>query len=153
MGRKFQQERTETGWVPKFFYPRIKKLEMRMPAPRKPTNILHLTGSFKHNPNRRRVDPPTHKPIGAAPKQTVISFKQAWNLIVKCCPDGVLADRDRIHVEIVASLLVQFRADPVNFHPAKLGRLSAMLSQLGMSPADASRVSATPKRTRGDFDD
>jgi hypothetical protein len=67
---------------------------------------------------------------------------------VKCCPEGVLADRDRIHMEIVASLLVQFRPDPVNFHPAKLGRLSAMLSQLGMSPADVSRVRQLAARQR-----
>lgn len=116
-----------------------------MPAHRKPTSILSLVGSFEHNPKRRRVDPPAHGPIGSAPKQEQLTFGQAWKYIVKCCPDGVLADRDRMYLEVAASLFVEFRSAPARFHPAKLARLTAMLSNLGMSPADASRVSVSPK--------
>ncbi len=124
-----------------------------MPAPRKATNILELTGAFSRNPNRRRNDPRPRGGIGSAPKQVALTFKQAWGLVVKCCPEGVLADRDRIYVEIAASLLVEFRADPANFHPAKLARLDMMLGKLGMSPSDASRVSAARVPGHGDFDE
>lgn len=56
-------------------------------------------------------------------------------------------DRDRPHLKIAASLFVEFRAAP-----AKLSRLTAMLAALGMSPADASRVTVPPKRACVDFD-
>ena len=124
-----------------------------MPAHRKPSSILSLVGSFDHNPQRRRVDPPTHAPIGSAPKQGTLTFTEAWKYIAKCCPNGVLADRDRVYLEIAASLFVEFRSAPTKFHPAKLARLTAMLSNLGMSPADASRVAVVKAPVRGDFDD
>ena len=124
-----------------------------MPAHRKPTHMLSLVGAFKKDPQRRRFDPPTFKPIGSPPKQRDITFAQAWRYISDCCPQGVLADRDRVYLEIAASLFVEFRCAPAKFHPAKLQRLTAMLSNLGMSPADASRVSAVKPRVPGDFDD
>lgn len=124
-----------------------------MPAHRKPTNVLQLNGAFAHDPRRKRRDPQTHGPIGSAPKQSAITFAQAWKYIAKCAPVGVLADRDRIYLEVAASLFVQFRASPADFHPAKLARLEMMLAKLGMSPADASRVSVARVPVRNDFDD
>ena len=82
-----------------------------------------------------------------------MTFAQAWKYIAKCCPEGVLADRDRVYLEVAAYLFVEFRSAPAKFHPAKLARLTAMLANLGMSPADASRVSVVKQRERGDFDD
>jgi hypothetical protein len=74
-------------------------------------------------------------------------------LIVARCPDGVLADRDRLWVEVTAALFSQFRNDPAGMHPAKLLRLTAMLAGPGMSPANASRVVAKPAKTPNDFAD
>jgi hypothetical protein len=125
-----------------------------MPRQRIATNVLELSGAFAKNPNRRRVDPVTSKPIGRAPKPFPLTFEQAWRYILKCAPEGVLRDdRDRLWVEVVAHLLVEFRADPAKFHPAKLQRLTSMLAALGMSPADASRVAAPPKAKRNEFDE
>lgn len=123
-----------------------------MPAHRKPTNVLQLNGAFAHDPRRKRHDPPTHGPIGIAPKQSAITFAQAWKYIAKCAPAGVLANRDRVYLEVAASLFAQFRAGPADFHPAKLARLEMMLAKLGMSPADASRVSCAPAPECIDFD-
>lgn len=124
-----------------------------MPAHRKPSNVLALSGSWRKDPQRRRVDPITTGPIGAPPKQSPLDFPAAWRYLVKCAPKGVLADRDRVWLEIAAHLLVQFRANPADMHPAKLSRLTACLSALGLSPADASKVAAAPaKPERGDFD-
>ena len=114
--------------------------------------MLSLVGAFDKNPSRRRADPPTHRAIGNAPKQSELTFAQAWKYLAKCCPNGVLADRDRVYLEVCASLFVEFRSAPAKFHPAKLARLTAMLSNLGMSPADASRVSVAKTPGRGDFD-
>lgn len=122
-----------------------------MPAYRKPSNVLLLSGAFKANPNRRRVDPTPRGPLGKAPRQGPITFRKAWELIAACAPPGVLADRDRIWLEVAASLFVQFRAAPAEFHPAKLARLASMLSALGLSPSDASRVTAAPALERNEF--
>lgn len=122
-----------------------------MPRARRPTAELELSGAFKHNPSRRRVDPVPRGPIGNAPKTGPITFKKAWNLIVSSVPDGVLADRDRVAVEIAAHLYVQFRSDPINMHPAKLQRLTSLLAQLGLTPADASRVVARPVEKANPF--
>jgi hypothetical protein len=126
-----------------------------MPAHRKPTNVLEIAGAFRKDPQRRRVDPPTRKPIGRPPKPDFLTFEQAWRYLVKCAPRDVLRDdRDRLWVEVAAHLLVQFRADPAAMHSAKLSRLVAMLAALGMSPADASRVTATaPAKVRNPFDE
>jgi len=124
-----------------------------MPAPRRATHLLLVNGAFDHNPNRRRTDPKPRAEVGSAPRQVAVTFKKAWDYIVSCAPEGVLADRDRIYLEIAATLFAEFRAAPAKFHPAKLARLEMMLSKLGMSPADASRVSASTPFTPGDFDD
>lgn len=124
-----------------------------MPAPRKPATVLELTGAWRKDPNRRRVQPPALGAIGNAPKQSPLTFAQAWRYISKCCPEGVLRDRDRVYLEIAVSLFVQFRQAPAVFHPAKLARLEMMLSKLGMSPADATRVRAEAPAKRREFDD
>jgi hypothetical protein len=125
-----------------------------MPAHRKPTNVLELAGAFRKDPQRRRSDPTPAGPIGPPPKQRPLDFPAAWRYLVKCTPPGVLADRDRVWLEVAAHLLVQFRADPANMHPAKLSRLTSCLSALGLSPADASRVvAAPPAKARNPFDE
>ena len=123
-----------------------------MPAKRKPAALQELSGAWRHDPQRRRIEPATSGPIGAPPSQKSFTFPAAWRYLVKCAPDGVLADRDRVWLEVAAHLLVQFRADPANMHPAKLSRLTSCLSALGMSPADSSRVTAARSLNSGDFD-
>lgn len=124
-----------------------------MVAHRKPSNVLQLSGAFAKNPNRTRTDPKPRGPVGNAPRQTAVTFRKAWDLIVKSCPEGVLADRDRIAVELAASLFVEFRSDPVAFPAVKYARLQSLLGELGMTAAAASRVHATPAPPeRGEFD-
>lgn len=125
-----------------------------MPAHRKPTNVLLLKGSFAHNPSRTRpADPKPRGPVGNAPRQTAVTFRKAWSLIVGSCPEGVLADRDRIAVELAASLFVEFRSDPAAFPAVKYARLQSLLGELGMTAAAASKVQAAPAAPkRGEFD-
>ena len=124
-----------------------------MPAKRKPAAVQELTGAWRKDPQRRRVEPTVTGPIGSPPKQTPLDFPAAWRYLIRCAPKGVLADRDRVWLEVAAHLLVQFRADPANMHPAKLGRLTSCLSALGLSPADASRVATAPRKPdNSDFD-
>jgi hypothetical protein len=107
--------------VPFFFFPQIKILENdAMPAPRKPTTLLQLVGAFDKNPQRARVDPVSAPLKLAPPRPKPITFAQAWNLIAKSCPEGVLAERDRVWLELVAALFVEYRNHGIaEMHPAK----------------------------------
>lgn len=125
-----------------------------MARPRTASNILELRGSFAHDPSRRRSDPPS-EPLGSAPKQGGNwTFKKAWAYIASTAPAGTLQKRDRVYLEVAAELYVVFKTQgAANMPAALLARMEMMLSKLGLSPADASRVSAVPPQQRSDFDD
>lgn len=124
-----------------------------MARPRTASNILELRGSFDHNPSRRRADPQS-EPLGSAPRLAPVTFKKAWDYIASTAPAGTLQKRDRVYLEVAAQLYVQLRNEgAAEMHPARLARLEMMLAKLGLSPADASRVTAAPPPQRGDFDD
>lgn len=125
-----------------------------MARPRTASNILQLNGSFAHNPSRRRADP-VSEPLGSAPTRGGNwTFKKAWTYIVSTAPVGTLQKRDRVYLELAAELFVVFKTEgAAKMNPARLARLEMMLAKLGLSPSDASRVSAVPPPQRGDFDD
>lgn len=111
-----------------------------MARPRKPTNVLELTGAFKKDPQRRRQDAESVGALTAPPDHINGGVLNAWNDVVKYAPLEVLTDSDRLSVELAANLLAQFRNDPVEFPAAKLARLEALLGKFGMTPADRSKV-------------
>ena len=112
--------------------------------PRKPTNVLELTGHFKHNPYKRKLREGEPKPsrfIDATPPTSLDPGQQeCYREIVNSCPARVLSAADKVMVEIVACLLDEFRVDKGNMSGAKLVRLMAGLSLLGMTPSDRSKV-------------
>jgi len=120
-----------------------------MARPRKPTNVLELTGAFKKNPLRRREDAEPAGELSAAPPHISGAVLHAWNDIAQYAPCDVLTDSDRITLELAANLLAQFRADPVEFPGAKLARLEAMLGKFGMTPADRSKVGGKKEAPKG----
>lgn len=114
-----------------------------MPAPRKPTKTLELTGAFRKNPSRglaRKREPAPNGPIGAPPRHLKKLEREAWLRIVNEAPQGVLTKADRIIVELTASLLALKRTRPLNGFLAQ--QLRACCAALGMTPADRSRVGA-----------
>ena len=114
--------------------------------PRTATNVLELKGAFRKNPDRGRARAHEPKPIGGigpAPKLEVLTFEQAWDLIVATAPPGVLTSRDRLYVRVAAELLALLsESGAAGVDSAKLNRLEMMLGKLGLNPADASRVKA-----------
>jgi hypothetical protein len=124
-----------------------------MSRSRTATNVLQLRGAFAKNPNRAREDARTGRPLGDAPIQEPITFQQAWDYIASCAPSGTLDERDRLYVEVAAALFVEFRLNPFTMHPQRLGRLEMMMSKLGMTPVDSSRVSAPKKDGQNEFAD
>jgi hypothetical protein len=124
-----------------------------MSRSRTATNVLQLRGAFAKNPDRAREDTRTGRPLGVAPIQEPITFEQAWDYISSCAPSGTLDERDRVYVEVAAALFVEFRLNPIAMHPQRLGRLEMMMSKLGMTPVDSSRVSAVKGPKKNEFAD
>lgn len=104
-----------------------------MARPRKPTNVLELTGAFKKDPQRRREDAEPVGELTAPPAHINGAVLHAWKEIAKYAPRDVLTNSDRLSLELAANLLAQFRNDPLDFPAAKLVRLEAMLGKFGMT--------------------
>jgi len=112
-----------------------------MPAPRKPAAILEMSGALGKNPSRRRVEPSVALPFGKPPAHLSRELKAAWREISRAAPCGVLTGADRVAVELAARLLVRIRTADT-FTAADANGLRSLLSSLGMTPADRSRVTA-----------
>lgn len=114
--------------------------------PRRPTAILQLTGEAAKRPERMRKranEPKPERPLGACPKRFGARQREvaaAWKFIAGCCPDGVLTEMDRPVVMQASALMAEFWAAPLEFPAAKHARLESVLSKLGMTPVDRSKV-------------
>lgn len=140
---------------------------------RTPTNVLDLNGRLKHDRKRyekqgRFTEPVEERPLDDAPEENLLTFDEAWAIVVDLCPKGVLRRRDRAMVQLAASLLEQTQnyrvlcrledkgwafENPGYMKAA--GQLSSVLSKLGLSPVDASKVrgESAPEKPRNEFDD
>ncbi|MEY3371720.1 MAG: hypothetical protein RLZZ537_188 [Pseudomonadota bacterium] len=118
--------------------------------PRKtPTNVLELRGSFKKHPERRAARANEPKPtgsIGDPPEHLKPQEQDLWREIVGIVAPGVLANSDRLVLEITSVLMAEFRIlGTAGMTDGRLSRLSALLGQLGMTPADRARVNVPMK--------
>lgn len=107
-----------------------------MARQRKPSNVLELRGAFKKDPQRRRktLQVPD-SPFGDPPDNFDELQRQAWLEILELAPPEVLKRSDRVQVELLASLIAEFRAARYAFPASKIGHLRLMLGSLGMTPA------------------
>lgn len=112
---------------------------------RLPTNVLLLRDSFKKHPERRREDPPTEAGLGDAPDFFDKSEAAIWEEIKAQAMPGVLCRSDRLCIEMLVPLIVRMR----NREPLKAAERVFMLnvlSKIGNTPADRSRVASEPKQ-------
>lgn len=125
---------------------------------RTPSNILELRGAFDKNPQRRREEPKVDSEPGQPPEHFDDARCATWAEIVDMAPEGVLTKADRIAVEMLADLMVRYRAsmkpDGEKFTSADRRDLMALLARFGMTAADRSRVAAPKeKEETGDLFD
>lgn len=125
-----------------------------MARPKTPTNVLQLRGAFKKHPERKPAagtEPELKADIGAPPEYLDSDIKALWHELVGQSCAGVLGDADRCILEIAATLMAEFRRGGRDengrplFTDARLSRLQAALGQLGMTPADRSKVKVPQK--------
>jgi phage terminase small subunit len=125
-----------------------------MGRPRTATEILRTRGYFKKTPQRARPNEP--KPAGAfkkrAPPWLTAAQRKEWRKILSIAPPGVLGNSDELLVGICACLLAEFHKDPEAMTTARITRLTAELSKLGLSPSARAGMTAVVPR-RNQFDD
>ena len=123
-----------------------------MPAYRKPTGLLALSGAFEKNPQRRPVGPKSDRPIGGPPACLVPDEAACWREFVANAPAGVLTSGDRWALERLCCLMARSRREGLT--GGELGHLRALLGEMGASPASRGRCSRMglprrPRRTLG----
>ncbi len=124
---------------------------------RTPTNILKLKGAHKKNPARfidRENEPVNTKPLRDPPEHLKLDEQEAYKEIVLLTIPGVLGEADSLAVEEAARLLVICRGqrnDPPMAAERRL--LFCYFGQLGMLPADRSKISVPQPKKKNKFDD
>ncbi len=115
-----------------------------MGAPRKPSNVLQLSGAFAKNPARGRERADEMEavgPIGDPPEWLDESAQVAWGEIVAMVPDGCLAKSDRAHLAVVSKLYALVKVTPAaDIPPSVLQRVMVGLGSMGMNPSERSKV-------------
>lgn len=106
----------------------------------KPTVVLEMTGAYDKNPARRRTNEPnTGRGVGKAPDHLTDEAKKVWDEIVSNCAPGVFQSSDRIMLEALSTMMVDFRANP-DFGGRKYTALVALLGHCGMTPSHRSKI-------------
>ena len=116
--------------------------------PRKPTAQLALSGSLNKHPERlaaRANEPKPDPKFGNAPTHLTKAQKKVWKEVVDQIPDGVATKADRLVVEVVVRMTEKMREGTAT--SANYTTLMRGLSQLGMTPADRSKISVTPQES------
>ena len=114
-----------------------------MAPPRKPTNVLALTGAFKRNPKRgsaRANEPEPVGDVGDAPAHLNASERACWVAIAGMCHENSLCRADRLIIEHAARILSALRASTDYADTKMMVRFETVLGKLGLTPADRSRV-------------
>lgn len=129
-----------------------------MPAQRKPTNVLALNGTFKHDParGRAREGEPELEPVDPVSLPVPYGLTHieavAWADLAPRIPAGTFAASDLPALIMMTRLYARVLYD----EQVDLKLASAFLRYLalfGMTPADRSRVKVAAGAKRADPDD
>lgn len=125
-----------------------------MPNRHKPTKVLELSGAFAKNPSRRRTGTVTDsRPVGDAPEHLTDEVKEMWRELVQEAPAGLLAQSDRVTLEVTANLLVEFREQGADMKTMRLNLLVRLLGMIGCNPQTRASMDlpATPEPENNPF--
>jgi hypothetical protein len=118
-----------------------------MPAHRKPTELLELSGAFDEHPNRRRpVGPKSERGIGDPPPSLAPDEAACWHEFIANAPAGVLTSGDRTTLEALARLWAKSRREWLI--GSEWSNLRSLLGELGATPASRSKIAAATPEER-----
>jgi phage terminase small subunit len=114
-----------------------------MPNPRKTTAQLELSGSAQHNRARLKAQGRDNEPapdptLGNCPSHLSKELKKIWKEVVSEIPPCVATKSDRKVIEVVVRCVERMRNGTAK--SADYATLMRGLSQLGMTPADRSKI-------------
>jgi len=110
-----------------------------MPRPRKPVELLTVSGTFRADRHAgRQAAPKAAHPIGTPPFTLAPAEAAAWREFVGNAAPGVLTSGDRWAVELACRLMVGWQGE--GFTNGHVRALLAILTQLGVSLDSRSRV-------------
>jgi phage terminase small subunit len=116
-----------------------------MPAHRKSTNFLLLSGGLKKNPGRyadRLNQPKPAGAIGEPPSWLDDIERQEWANTIAEAPPGVLTNADRGIVELIA--LLRGMVTKRTADSKTMALLRQCLGECGMTPSSRNRVQVVP---------
>jgi phage terminase small subunit len=146
-----------------------------MPA-RKPSAVLELSGAYRKNPNRRRPPEPVSGDLGNPPERLDAEAVEYWHELVSMVAVGVLQASDRWAVELVARFMAKATREPdyaavmelakraelspretkaliqqQRLSSTELATLRSLMSALGLSPVDRSKLNVLPAKQANPF--
>lgn len=109
-----------------------------MPARRLPVMKAGITGAATKNPGRfaNRANPKV-KPVGDPPPHLSVSARRAWRMFVRRLPWLTAADEAMLGL---AAMVQGALMDGEPIGVAKLNMFQTVLSKLGASPTDRTKV-------------
>lgn len=111
-----------------------------------PTALKRLNGSAAQHPERINDNEPVpERGIGSAPAHLGPAEQAIWDEVVSVMYKDVLGEADRIALEAMVRLIHMMRTSFDEMTAAQLTRLTGLLGQFGMTPADRTKISV-PKR-------
>jgi hypothetical protein len=117
-----------------------------MPAPRKTTKQHELSGQLAARPQRfaeqgRGDSEPKPDPVvGNAPRHLNKAQQTIWRELMEQIPPQVATKADRVVIEIAVRMIDRMRNHTEEMRSGDYATLSRCLSQLGMTPADRSKI-------------
>ena len=122
-----------------------------MPS-RKPSHLHELSGAWKKNPQRRRTNEPQPTAgIGPCPAHCDEAVRDAWDELVDQIAPGVLTCQDRLPLEILATLLIEFRTKGADMSAARFNGMRVLCGQFGLSPSERGRVEVPDQHAANPF--
>lgn len=125
-----------------------------MGRPKKPKNVILLSGGYKKHPERLRAregEPEDDRPLGDCPEHLTPSQRQCWHEIATHAIPGVLGKSDGLAVEIAAGLFAKLRTGGIRGF--ELSQLNRLLGKLGMTPSDRASINIPQTKPRNTFAD
>ena len=109
---------------------------------RKPTNVLKMQGVAKNHPERinerEKTEPKCDQPLQDPPKYLKADEVKIWHELAELIVPGVLTAMDSCVFEITVRLMYKFRKNKIT--AGELGQLTKNLANMGLTPADRSKV-------------
>jgi hypothetical protein len=119
-----------------------------MPAPRKPTEHLQLSGAFAHDPKRAagRSLETAADDLCAAPADLPADVQTAWNEIRDLAEPGLLKAHHFLTVRSGARLLARENTGTITTQ--ERAQLWKFFEQFGMTPRSRSYVNVKPTQAK-----